>query len=1043
MSISRLSAGAGYRYLLKNIAVGDRELGPRLQLVPGQDPLVAYYAATGNPPGRWLGRALPALGGGGLRPGEIVTEKAMAALYGKGHDPVTGEQLGRPYPTFKSAAIRIADAVAGLPAELSEEARAAAVAGIEKHVQANPTRSAVAGYDLTFTVPKSVSVLWALGDETVQTEVIAAHRAAIDGVLDLIEDRFLHTRIGAQSCAQVPAQGLIAAAFDHFDSRAHDPHLHTHVVVANKVQGPDGLWRSVDGQELYGAAVALSEVYNDLFADQLSQRLPVTWSWRERGPRSSPVFEIDGIDDELLAVFSQRSAAISAQVEDLVADLTARQGREPSRAEVLRLRQRATLTTRPEKDIRSLAELREGWRATATAATGKHPDELVGQALASIQKQWPATAPISPEAQAAGLAAELADAVLAGVAVRRPTWTRANLLAEAARATRHLRLTDPAERIALLDQVVDRVLTSCVALDPPELFHTPQKFRRIDGTSMFDRPSEAAFTTTAVLDAEARLLAALADLTAPAVPTGVLAGLDRPMPGQRLSPDQHAAINGIATSTRRLDVLIGPAGTGKTKTLAILTRAWAHAYGPGSVLGLAPSSSAAAELAASLQIPCENTAKWLHDHDREIAGTTPATETAGNRPAPVARMLAHPLQPGMLVIVDEASLASTAHLDRLLAHATAAGAKLLLVGDNQQLGAVEAGGAFALLADTGTAAGTAHALEALWRFENRWEAHATRNLRVGDPVALVAYAEHGRLHDGDTETMAEAAYRAWRSDLDAGRSSLLIAPDHNTVTALNLRARDDRLAAGEVAGPEVALRDGTTCAVGDWIITRQNDRRLPVPGGGHVRNGAAWTVTAVHPDGTLEATPRDQAESPARNPDRSRTRSPQPAGSAVQLPARYVADHVELGYASTIHRAQGATVETAHVLARPGMDRQSLYVAMTRGRQANHAYVPLDGFTEEHQASQWSGRQVLEQVVATDGTEFSATATMRQRQDAAGSRRRLEPIRETLRAAQLPDAAAELTRLIALAGQRNARLSPAHKPPGATPRPPEPGPIRR
>lgn len=464
MSISRLSAGAGYRYVTRNTASADVWLERKLSLT-------AYYAATMNPAGRWLGSGLSALGDGGLRPGEIVTEKAMASVYGKGSDPVTGEQLGRPYPTFKSAAGRIADAVAGLPAELSEEARAAAVAGIEAHVKANPSRSAVAGFDLTFTVPKSASVLWALGEETVQAEVVGAHRAAIDGVLELIEDRFLHTRIGAQSCAQVPARGLIAAAFDHFDSRAGDPHLHTHVVVANKVQGPDGQWRSVDGQELYRAAVALSEVYNDLFADQLAQRLPVTWSWRERGPRSSPVFEIDGVDDDLLAVFSQRSVQISAQLEDLVADFTAERGREPSRAEVLRLRQRATLVTRPEKEIHPLAELRDTWRATATAATGKRPAELVDPALTSTQ--FAALAIENGLAVDTGAdPAALAEAVLAGVAVRRPTWTRANLLAEAARATRHLRLTDPAQRIALLDQVVEATLARCVALDPPELFRT-------------------------------------------------------------------------------------------------------------------------------------------------------------------------------------------------------------------------------------------------------------------------------------------------------------------------------------------------------------------------------------------------------------------------------------------------------------------------------------------------------------------------------------------------------------------------------------------
>jgi conjugative relaxase-like TrwC/TraI family protein len=1003
MSLARLSAGAGYRYLLRNTASADACRTP-------DQSLTAYYNATGNPPGRWLGSGLAALGAGGLVAGAVVTEAAMAALYGSGLDPVTGEQLGRPYPTFKSATARIADAIARLRTGLSSEARATKIAGIEAHVRANPSRSAVAGYDLTFTVPKSASVLWALGDERVAGAVVDAHRAALDSVLELVESRFLHTRIGAQSCAQVPAQGLMAAAFDHFDSRAGDPHLHTHVVVANKVQGPDGEWRSVDGQELYRAAVALSEVYVDLFADQLSERLPVEWSWRERGQRRSPAFEINGISDDLLATFSQRSAQIGVKLDDLVQDFAATHGREPSRPEVLRLRQLATLATRPDKHVRPLAEMRDSWRGTAAAAAGVLPEQIVGHVLARPALSLPSTGAPRTDAEVAGMA----DAVLTAVAVRRPTWTRANLLAEAARATRHLRLPADASdnvsgagaRMALLDQVVDAALGACIPLDPPALFASPGRFRRLNGTSVFDRPSEAAFTTTAVLDTEARLVAALDDLAAPAVHPTILKPLDRPMPGQRLSPDQLAAITGIATSTRRLDVLIGPAGTGKTRTLAVLTRAWINAHGPGSVIGLAPSAAAAAGLAASLQIPCENTAKWLHDFDI----TAPAPE--GNRSASVARTLAGSIQPGMLVIVDEASLASTAHLDRLLQNSTAAGAKLLLVGDDQQLGAVEAGGAFALLAERATEAGTAHTLEALWRFENRWEAHATRGLRTGDHAALTAYANHGRLHDGDTAAMTEAAYRAWRADVAVGRSSLLIAPDNDTVIALNLRARDDRLATGQLIGPEVALHDGTTCAAGDWIFSRQNDRRITLPDGGHVRNGAAWRVSAVHSDGTVEATPRDPAETKAC--------SPMPQGGAVRLPARYVAEHVELGYASTIHRVQGATVDTAHVLARAGMTRQSLYVAMTRGRQANHAYVSLDGFTEGHQESQQSGRQVLEQVVATDGCEHSATATMRRRGEAARSPHRLASIRDTLQAAGLREASAEVARLIALRAARPA-----------------------
>ncbi|MGQ0846130.1 MAG: MobF family relaxase [Sporichthyaceae bacterium] len=962
MSLARLSAGSGYRYLLRNTAAGD------VARASGQE-LTAYYAASGNPPGRWLGSGLAGLAQSGeaptLVPGALVTEPGMAALYGAGHHPTTGEQLGRPYPAYKSAEQRIAEAIAGLPDSLSEPARAAAVAAIEARVGATPKRSAVAGFDLTFTVPKSASVLWALGDDAVRAAVVDAHRESIDVVLGLIEERFLFTRTGTNSCMQVDTRGLIAAAFDHFDSRTGDPNLHTHVVIANKVQGPDGIWRSVDAQVLYRAAVACSEVYDSLLADALATRLPVTWAHRDRGPRRTAAFEIDGLGDELLAAFSGRSHQIETDLDELVVEFAGTHGREPSRIEMLRLRQHATLTTRPTKHVHSLSELQARWARTASQLTGRSTEQIV---TAALHDQ-----PCSADSVDDAVAEMLAETVLTGIQTRRSTWTRANMLAEAARASRHLRLPTPQARLDLLDRVVDAALAGCIGLDPPVLFHSPARFRRADASSVFERNGDAAFTTAAVLDAEARLLAALDDDAAPTVPAAVTEPLGRPMPGQRLAPDQHAAIVGISGSGRRLDVLVGPAGTGKTRTLAILTRAWANAHGPGSVVGLAPSAAAAFALGNALDVQCETTAKWLHDND-------PADPSC--KRDPVAGTLAgQALRPGMLVILDEASLASTAHLDALLAHANSAGAKLLLVGDHRQLDAVDAGGAFALLAETATAQGRGHELHALWRFRNRWEAEATRALRTGEPAALDAYAERGRLHEGDTNAVTEAAYRAWSDDLAAGRTSLLLAADRDTVAALNLRARTDRLAGEGPAGPEALLHDGTRCSVGDRIVTRRNNRQIPVSGEGFVRNGANWTVAQVRPDGSLLAA------------------SDQPGSDTVHLPAGYVDEHVELGYATTIHRAQGATVDTAHAIATGVMDRRALYVALGRGREANHVYVATDGLAdgEAHgREPHVSGRQILEQVLARDGGELSATATLRIRRDQSRSVARLRAIRDLL-----------------------------------------------
>ena len=141
-------------------------------------------------------------------------------------------------------------------------------------------RRAVAGYDFTFSLPKPASVLWAIADADTQAKIAEAHHNAIDDVLALMERELAATRTGEAgrngAVAQVEVTGLIAAAFDHFDSRAGDPQLHTHVVVSNKVLTVfDGKWRSLDGRPLHAATVALSELHNAVFADHLTRALGV------------------------------------------------------------------------------------------------------------------------------------------------------------------------------------------------------------------------------------------------------------------------------------------------------------------------------------------------------------------------------------------------------------------------------------------------------------------------------------------------------------------------------------------------------------------------------------------------------------------------------------------------------------------------------------------------------------------------------------------------------------------------------------------------
>ena len=359
---------------------------------------------------------------------------------------------------------------------------------------------------------------------------------------------------------------------------------------------------------------------------------------------------------------------------------------------------------------------------------------------------------------------------------------------------------------------------------------------------------------------------------------------------------------------------------------------------------------------------------------------------------PTSRCSGGGSDPGQLVIVDEASLAATLDLDRIAACAAEAGAKLLLVGDWAQLSSVEAGGAFGLLVrDRGT---SAPELGAARRFVHEWERDASTRLRVGDAAAIDAYAAHGRIAEGDQAAMVEAAWAGWVADEHAGRRSLMIAADRATVRALNERARAERVAAGLVSAAGAPLHDGLVAGVGDRVVTRRNDRRLGA-GSRWVKNGDTWIVTAVTADGGLTV----------QRPG---------GGPAVRLPAGYVAEHVELGYATTAHRAQGATVDTAHaVVAGPGTTREVLYVMLTRAREANHVYVATDrevesltGFTDEPP----TGRGVLLAALANPGAAVSAHEVADDERETAASIRTLAAEYETLAAiAQAPRWAAALT----------------------------------
>ncbi len=942
-----MSAGAGFRYLLQSVAAGDGERSM-------SSPLTRYYAEHGTPPGRWLGAGLPGLATGRLESGTHVTEVQLRRLLGQLRDPETGEPLGRASYQYRSTSERIEARVRDLSTELSAPERAEQIGQIESDELGKGRPRIVAGFDFTFSVPKSVSALWAVADGGTQALIAQAHHAAIDDVLEVIEREVAATRVGANGVAQIDVLGVVATAFDHWDSRASDPQLHTHVVIANRVQATDGKWRTLDGRPMHAAVVALSEHYNAVLADRLAGLFGLGWEQRDRGRDRNPAWEIVGVPEALIREFSSRSEAINNEKDRLIEQYVAEHGRQPSAQTVIRLRQQATLSTRPDKTVHSLAELTEQWRQRATT--------VLEEDAPTWAQHLTANNPRLPLLRADDLPLDdlrgIGEAVVAQIGVRRPTWRRWNLYAEASRQTMGMRFASAEDREAIVGIIVEAAEAASLRLTPPDLVTAPAAFTRADGSSAFRPRHHTVYSSAQLLEAEDRLLALSAETTAPTVDLAMIARrLRKPdRDGRVLSPEQRRVVEQIAVSGLVVDVLVGPAGTGKTTTLGGLRRAWEAEHGEGSVVGLAPSAAAAEVLAGDLGIATENTSKWLYEHQRG----------------------AWQLTAGQLLIVDEASLAGTLALDRLAAHAAEVGAKLLLVGDWAQLAAVDAGGAFGLLARHRE---NVPELLDVRRFAQPWEKKASLRLRLGDVDVIEEYEENGRLAGGDLEDMLDAAYRAWQADREAGRNSILVAETVEIVSDLNSRARDDLILAGEVAGEGVLLRDGNRAGAGDLVISRENDRRLST-GRGWVKNGDRWRVLASHDDGSLTV-----------------RRAGSRFASTIVLPAAYVAASIDLGYAVTVHRAQGSTVDTAHAIVHSSsMTRESFYVAMTRGRSSNIAYIATDQahLEERQQDGEATVASILNGVLRHEGAEKSAHENITAEQEAWSSIAHLADQYETI-----------------------------------------------
>lgn len=718
------------------------------------------YLAQDGPEaeGVWLGRQATGLG----LAGAVATDDLEALLSGRA--PATGVQLGR--------------------------------ALVDRIGPKGKLIRAVAGFDATFSAPKSVSILWALTDDN---GLVEAHDVAVRAALNYLERHGATTRVRVHVRRQFPdANGLTMAVFQQGTSREDDPQLHTHVVVSGKVTAPDGRWMALDGRYLKKHQRALGGLYQSVLRAELAHRYGIAW-----GPIVNGQAEIAGTPLELLEAFSKRTAQVEALLERRVDAFREREGRDPTRWERAAIAREASKDSRARKSGAAVAELTDGWRDEARGL-GWGGDRLVEQ-LRTVGRDAPAAEQPT--------VVDVLDALSAAGS----TWTRADVLRVVCDLTPVLAPTPGRRWAAAVEKAVDKVVAVCAGLDPEG---PSGPARASDGRSTWLAPTEPHLTTPAIVAQEERILAFAAEaLREPSSPSRTVerGGLDV------LQADAAAA----AAGGDRIVLVVGPAGTGKTTALRRAVEDLTRHGQP--VFGVAPTAKAAKVLQDETGMPADTVAKLLY-------------EWRSGQPRPPYRLAA-----GTTLVVDESGMVGTDSLDQLVGLADAHGWRLILVGDPRQLHAVGRGGMFDELCRTNRI----HELATIHRFRHRWEQTATLQLRRARADALDGYFEHGRVDEGDLATVVDNITRHWIEHHGSGRSVAVSAETNEHVAMLNesiQRARGEHAQLGPVAA---RIADGGTAASGEIVVTRRNDRTLTTDHGEPVRNRERWTVATVHGDGAL------------------------------------------------------------------------------------------------------------------------------------------------------------------------------------------------
>ena len=910
-----------------------------------------YYLGAvtgGEAPGQWRGGMAASLG----LTGEVKAED-MHQLYLSNVGP-NGEQIAPTPRGYEGAAEKIAAWIEENPHALPEEIEA------HRFEFEAASREATHAWDLTVNLPKSVSVAWAaarreeLNAERAGDEAGAArHRAdaeaiegvgweAVNAILGEVEGGGLQTRAGWHggpngTARYVPGEAMTAAVFFQRDNREGEMHLHWHMVVHNYVKDAEGAVRAIDGTDLLARRREFSTKVDMFVADGL-ERIGLHQEYRgpdrqdARGAKNAAAgsFEIaeDIVSREMVEAFSSRRRAITGKVSGMVDAYRERNGREPNAAELHHMHQWANKATRKAKSHEGISDAArlDKWQeqlqnrlATGLGPVAARMRVLMGRAERKGHGQEPAK--FSPH--------QVKATALASVAEKYATWTRANLMEEIKPHLMADATMTPAARSAQLDRLTDEALGEALQVSglPLEDVATEQDAK-------LSRAATVHYATPGTLAAEEALRQASITRGGHSLDPRAL-GSWIAENAKSIGADQLRVLVDMATTDARLSVLEGPPGTGKSYVVGRFSEAWAELSGGGRVHGLAVGQIAAQVMAREGVETTANTSVWLGAQDRMAAGKAARTDTG-------LRLLARDV-----VLVDEASMVGTDQLTRIMEHADRAGARVVLVGDQRQLAAVDAGGALGLL--------EGHAENfRLWevrRFHEEWEGPASLDLRDGKLSALIEYDRRGRLEATETaEEAQEKAARGVAADRLAGKTSIAVVRSNEEAAAVASISRAILVEAGLVEEDGLDLRDGGIAGVGDLVMMRRNDYRQ------EVINREVAEVREVRADGGLSVV---MVES----------------GEFRSLSAKYVGEEVTSALAGTAHAVEGVTVDRSYSLLDGSEDRAAVLVPLTRGREHNVAFVVC---AKDEAGNQPSPVSVLAPAIQKDTREVAATVMLEQ-----------------------------------------------------------------